>query len=727
MAIELPEIHVYAYPPAYSGRGGGKPMSDPVEDDMIYKSANGFENSHRARVAADYAARLQGIINSVTVEVAKVRADAVANSIIERLQVIKSSLERMMAEIVQKRDQKTVLALAYNGQDPTLYNPIRTQPGFWTRDAYSYKQNTLKWASSYDAFHDAKIYDQAISLIKQHLSAIDTEIQAALAQVAQQAAQAIREGIGGQLSAITAAPRQQLADHAAAATLILSQLSIQVSAEAGTANQQTQQLAGQARQHITALAQLAREQLGPDELNRIVANALAEVEAGVSHFSGVVNSLINEFTGFGQGRQQAIDQVVTEAASQILARQGELNAQVQATPTNDTVVAAQQSLQVFTNGTLTSAKPRIDQEQAAYRVKVDQTQASLQAAQTTLQTELQALPGKVQSAITRVANTYRFPASVSSLISIPGQGAVPVGEAVLSLGNSVARAIAEIGRVAVAGPGAYVATFLALATYSSSTADDAHDRTPDRIRYGLGVNAETLGLSGAHDLNAIAAAQGTVEMPWRLTSEARGDGRSYVSVVNADGVRMSKSVPVRAAKLDLQTGLYTAVVPSLIADQPAITLTWTPASPPGQQSSTSMTPVVPPQVPVYTGVELEPQTVTAEVYPGEVIDVSDLIITFPADSGMEPIYVMFSNYHYHQAPKDLIAFPDAKRVKSKSSVRGGGKTRRRWQDSKGQIYEWDSMHGTVELYNKQGKHLGEFDPVSGNQTQPAIPGRVTQK
>lgn len=727
MTIELPKSYVYAYPPALSGNGGGRPTSDPVEDGMIYRSANGFENSHRARVAADYVPRQQGIIDRLTIEIAKLRAGAVADSVVERLQVIKSSLKRLVAEIVQKRDQKTALALAYNGQDPTLYNPIRTQPGFWTRDAYSYKQNTIKWAYSYDAFYDARIYDQALSLINEHLGAIDAEIELALAQIAQQAAQAIREGIGGQLSAITASPRQQLADHAAAVTLSLSQMSIQVSAEAGAVNQQVQLLAGQARQHITALAQLAREQLGPDELSRIVANALAEVEAGISHFSGVVNSLINEFTGFGQGRLQAIDQVVTEAISQILARQVELNAQVQATPTNDTVVAARQSLQVFTDSTCTSTKPRIEQVQAVIRGKVDETQASVQAAQTTLQAELQALPGKVQSAITGVANTYRFPAGVSSLISIPGQGAVPVGEAVLSLGNSIARAVAEIGRVAVAGPGAYVATFLALVTYSSSTADDAHDRTPDRIRYGLGVNAETLGLSGAHDLNAIAAAQGTVEMPWRLTNEARGDGRSYVSVVNADGVRMSKGVPVRAAKLDLQTGLYTAVVPSLIPDQPATTLTWTPASPPGQQSSTSSTPVVPPQVPVYTGVELEPQAVKAEVYLGEVIDVSDLIITFPAGSGMEPIYLMFSNYHYHQAPKDLIAFPDAKRVKSKSSVRGGGKARRRWQDSKGQIYEWDSMHGTVELYNKQGKHLGEFDPVSGKQTQPAIPGRVTQK
>lgn len=88
---------------------------------------------------------------------------------------------------------------------------------------------------------------------------------------------------------------------------------------------------------------------------------------------------------------------------------------------------------------------------------------------------------------------------------------------------------------------------------------------------------------------------------------------------------------------------------------------------------------------------------------------------------------MFSTPGYHQAPKNLIAFPDAKPVRAKSSVRGGGKLRRRWVDSKGRIYEWDSQHGKVELYDKQGKHLGEFDSVSGNQTKSAVPGRTTEK
>lgn len=37
----------------------------------------------------------------------------------------------------------------------------------------------------------------------------------------------------------------------------------------------------------------------------------------------------------------------------------------------------------------------------------------------------------------------------------------------------------------------------------------------------------------------------------------------------------------------------------------------------------------------------------------------------------------------------------------------------------GFIYEWDRQHGTVEKYNKRGKHLGEFDPNTGEQNKAA--------
>ncbi|TRO39948.1 colicin E3 [Pseudomonas sp. ALS1279] len=75
----------------------------------------------------------------------------------------------------------------------------------------------------------------------------------------------------------------------------------------------------------------------------------------------------------------------------------------------------------------------------------------------------------------------------------------------------------------------------------------------------------------------------------------------------------------------------------------------------------------------------------------------------------------------------MLAFPGAKPVRPKASVQGGGKKRKRWKDLKGRIYEWDSQHGAVEIYDKQGKHLGEFNPETGEQTKPADPSRTTPK
>ena len=80
------------------------------------------------------------------------------------------------------------------------------------------------------------------------------------------------------------------------------------------------------------------------------------------------------------------------------------------------------------------------------------------------------------------------------------------------------------------------------------------------------------------------------------------------------------------------------------------------------------------------------------------------------------------------APEELPAFPDAKPVKPKTPVQGGGKKRERWKDRKGRIYEWDSKKGEVEIYDKTGKkHKGGFDPNTGKQTSPGKPGSGVEK
>ena len=162
------------------------------------------------------------------------------------------------------------------------------------------------------------------------------------------------------------------------------------------------------------------------------------------------------------------------------------------------------------------------------------------------------------------------------------------------------------------------------------------------------------------------------------------------------------------------------------------TLTWTPAVDP---SSTSAIPPLEgaPQTPtiwIYPPTEQADKIIVNPIYPPEY---EDFILVFPADSGVQPLYVVLSrpalggDIKYHRPPRTLPAFPDAQPVKSKSSVQGGGGKRSRWKDRKGRIYEWDSKTGAIELYNKQGKHLGEFNHETGEQIDPADPERSTPK
>ena len=121
-----------------------------------------------------------------------------------------------------------------------------------------------------------------------------------------------------------------------------------------------------------------------------------------------------------------------------------------------------------------------------------------------------------------------------------------------------------------------------------------------------------------------------------------------------------------------------------------------------------------------------------EGLPGEDVTAEDCIVVFPAESGLRSMYVVYArpfngDHGYHPPPLGLPAFPDAVKANSKTKVRGGGGLRKRWKDSQGRILEWDSQHGAVEMYDKQGKHLGEFDAITGEQTKPAQSGRRVEK
>lgn len=135
------------------------------------------------------------------------------------------------------------------------------------------------------------------------------------------------------------------------------------------------------------------------------------------------------------------------------------------------------------------------------------------------------------------------------------------------------------------------------------------------------------------NLNEIATAEGTIDLPYRIY----GDFSQYTLVATQANGSVSAKVPVRAVVFDPTTSSYSFTS----NDTPPITLSF-PITHLGSSSTTS--PSRPAEVPIYTGVTLAPLLVQPETLPAvELPDFRDCIYCFPVESGLPPIYVVFNS------------------------------------------------------------------------------------
>ena len=233
----------------------------------------------------------------------------------------------------------------------------------------------------------------------------------------------------------------------------------------------------------------------------------------------------------------------------------------------------------------------------------------------------------------RASNRFRAPgpASATGPVVITAAGTVNVIEAAaVTLQAAIRSAITELTSL-LAGTASGLLVGVCALVYSPKL---ANGELPERYTFGIPLSDLYLGQN--HDLSAIAAAAGTVNLPVRLNSKTAADGQSEVIVVKTDATTISSSVRVVAATYDAAQNVYSVTT----GDTPPRTLTWTPIVNPGNSSTTS--PAEQPAPSVHTGATVTPVEGRIDTFPG-VADAGfdDFITVFPADSGLPPIYVMF--------------------------------------------------------------------------------------
>jgi hypothetical protein len=152
--------------------------------------------------------------------------------------------------------------------------------------------------------------------------------------------------------------------------------------------------------------------------------------------------------------------------------------------------------------------------------------------------------------------------------------------------------------------------------------------------------AAELGVAKDVDLGFIASRNGSVDVTHRMTFEGTA-GELATAWVAADGVSVGTKVRVRSFIYNPEIKRYEFTrdgdtKPSLV---------WTPAITPG--NSSTYLPSETPDVDHYSGAPLTPISEALGDYPTyDVEQIEDYILEFPAESGLEPVYVMFRSPRY---------------------------------------------------------------------------------
>ncbi|EOS7249734.1 klebicin B-related nuclease bacteriocin (plasmid) [Klebsiella pneumoniae] len=273
------------------------------------------------------------------------------------------------------------------------------------------------------------------------------------------------------------------------------------------------------------------------------------------------------------------------------------------------------------------AAAKAAEEARAIAEKAKALQARCTAADKLKSSEIQAVRG-----IPATAAPFAIPLTWSTASR---GGFTLSADAAASLGAFISEALATLSVAVVANPVALTIAGLVL----SKSVGVGSDMVPGRDISSM-MPGDAFGLPDTAALNKAADQKTSVSMPVRGRLVMNDSGILDVQLVKTN---TAGAVKVARAVLDKETGYWGYTLPA-VADVPAQTIFVSPADALGANGPLTLSGPVPlPERILHTGDQISaPQATDKTVTPvADDLDFDDIILVFPPESGLKPLYVMY--------------------------------------------------------------------------------------
>ena len=300
------------------------------------------------------------------------------------------------------------------------------------------------------------------------------------------------------------------------------------------------------------------------------------------------------------------------------------------------------------------AAAKAAEEARAIAEKAKALQARCTAADKLKSSEIQAVRG-----IPATAAPFAIPLTWSTASR---GGFTLSADAAASLGAFISEALATLSIAVVANPVALTIVGLVL----SKSVGVGSDMVPGRDISSM-MPGDAFGLPDTAALNKAADQKTSVSMPVRGRLVMNDSGILDVQLVKTN---TAGAVKVARAVLDKETGYWGYTLPA-VADVPAQTIFVSPADALGANGPLTLSGPVPlPERILHTGDQISaPQATDKTVTPvADDLDFDDIILVFPPESGLKPLYVMY------RSPRNMPGTVSGKGQNVGNNWMGGGST-----------------------------------------------------